>query len=810
MGDLALAVSVAMLGLTSGRLAARWGRDPGERGWVFLNVSALQLGALVGALSVVRQLRPEPWLGLQAVLLGAVLVGTRRPSAKSPRREESPRPAESGASPGTRLLTVGLTLGLGGLILLSALERWKFPVAFGLINVHWDEGVYHTPRVLYWIQHKHALPYEANTIYQTIFSFGSELFFLWGVLFTRSEWAGRLLFWLGYPASVWGIGSLLRVLGLRRAWVLGGSLLWAATPIVYSHSALTLKPEVWHAVFVLGTGFWTVRAVREKSFRTWAWAGLTWVLSLNVKFTTLAVGAVLLGLGLWEAIRHRVGWASLRGLLAGSLIGTVLSGLWIPLVGNQVRYGHPLGPQSLWWTHRSDLSLGQMYVHTVRFLLVMTDWHVPPGIDRYIGMSRLPESLATFLGANRRLPLEEICPGLCPFSVEKNRIRHIMEYSVGGMAWVAVLVGMGIGAALEAYRRREATPRAALVWLALVLTASIVLGVRWLTAATVPLRFLVPAYALGVVLVTSAAAEWADDRRMRRLGCGLALAGTVADALLGIAPRFQVYQYNPRPFPLPPGVDTIRLLSYIPRGAHLLLVNGWRSLHLPEYWLFDPEAGYPNRVIPWGTGAFDPVRMERLIQREQVTHVVVAGSASADATTPLSPAASAWLARRPGIREIPVLVPGFRLFVVEPHLRVLGLHSRDPACQYTLTDGWYLWEGRRRTWWRWSPGRGAVRFRTERDLTVDLWGKLIAARPGDIAIVIDGRPQATVAVTWGGFGPFRVRIGLTPGEHTVEFVARFPPVRGSQDSRDLAFGVQNLLVRSVDGTVCLGVGTPWR
>src|SRR5262249_34555636 len=121
-----------------------------------------------------------------------------------------------------------------------------------------DERMYHASRVIYWIQHHSLLPYETHNDRQTVFTFGSELFFLWPVLLTNTEAIARMVFWLGYPLAAIGAYILLRTLRLTPTGAMAGALVLVSTPIV-AESSLGLKPELWSMVFILGTGYWAAQ-----------------------------------------------------------------------------------------------------------------------------------------------------------------------------------------------------------------------------------------------------------------------------------------------------------------------------------------------------------------------------------------------------------------------------------------------------------------------------------------------------------------------------------------------------------------------
>jgi hypothetical protein len=243
------ALSALLLIWTSLLIARSISPAAAERFWIFVAAICLQLGAITTLSSVFSQLNRTFWLASQ-ILLFAVVIYFGRRLHTSPRVSEGPIPPTSLA-----LLICSVTL-----IALSGISQIATPIHIG------DEKMYHASRVIYWIQHQSTFPYETHNDRQTVFTFGSELFFLWPVLLTRSELIGRMVFWLGFPCAAVGQYFLLRVMKLNRSLALIGVLILISTPIV-NRSSVGLKPEMWTVVALLATptGPWHCVYIRSAS-----------------------------------------------------------------------------------------------------------------------------------------------------------------------------------------------------------------------------------------------------------------------------------------------------------------------------------------------------------------------------------------------------------------------------------------------------------------------------------------------------------------------------------------------------------------
>lgn len=649
IGILAFAASAILLVLSSAKLARRFALQPGEFFWLFLASAALQLGALSSVTSALGHLTPSAWLAAQVIVLVCCSFFRSRGDLHHP--AITPSTIFSGSA----FRNLGqhrlLTLALASVIVLSAIEQLRTSLL-----LDWDAKMYHASRVLYWIQNRSVFPFLTHDDRQVAFPFGSELFFLWPVLFTREEVIGRLIFWLGYPLSVAALYLLLRELAVKKGGALAGALVFATTPIVVA-SSVGLKPELWFSVFLLGAAFWAVRTqmCSEDTSRNALFSTLFFALATNVRPTALVLFPLIIILpllGLSRISRESVLKASVLGIAAGAL----LSGLLITFGYNLKRDGNILGPESLRRTCSSDLSVRQVYTHAVRLPFLLLEFPaVPfPHVRERLGL--LGNKLISELGAAEPLRLEvgQGWPGRFVYSVPE----YATRFSLGGVIWLPVLLfGMGrLGKEFMATgTRARIGPMSVLVLLDAALVSGSVFLVRWMVHSRVPERFLVAPYALGMAIATAMVAHNIASRRWLARLLGVIVAILTCSSL---ALQVNRITQGPSSEPSLRGDSFENILKAIPIGSHILLVAGQNCT---DYSLFAPWARYGNEVRSWGQLPFDSTRMKQEIENERITHVLINNDQ-------LSPSIGAdnmvvWLARNGNARETPV-GDGMHLFEI--------------------------------------------------------------------------------------------------------------------------------------------------
>jgi hypothetical protein len=650
------------------RLSKRLASTAAERFWLFVGANMVQLGAITSLTSAIHQLRPAGWIVSQLLICIIVVyftggLGSFCLEQRCQRWRESYakwRAFMVSLSPGA-LAVVMCTCGL---IILSGISQLATPIYTG------DEKMYHASRVLYWIQHRSVFPYISHNDRQTVPPFGSELFFLWPVLLTRTESIGRIVFWLAYPGVAIGQYWLLRSLRLSRGLALLGGLILLSTPLV-ADSAIGLKPEMWSVMALLGTAYWAVaicmnpERIEVKCF----FLGLFAILSVNMRPTALALlpSIAIVPFCARTAVRPLL---RVRGLTLGLLCGAALSSLIIPVGFNLIRYHNPLGPAALQSVGRADISPIQLYTHAVRlpFLLSeLPDVAVPPTV--LARLETVGNQIISALGAGTPLVLEDERPWPGKFSYRLPE--RATRFSIWGVLWIPVLgfaVWLLLREALVTWPEVTLTSIPTLTLLAVPLLVVILFGTRWMANSALPDRVLIGPYAL-------------------MLPIGLALAGTyISGAKFGEAVAllvvvFGVYQplrtdiYNAvhsvvspitaadvnEPFQEP--------LDSIPDGSHILFVGNQDA---PDYPLFSPQGHYANSVISWGKTSFDAERMQSLIQSEQITHVLVQHDqiVAFHWDPPVSTGELvAWLSLQPDIREIPLSTLHMRLFQTASNIR---------------------------------------------------------------------------------------------------------------------------------------------
>jgi hypothetical protein len=650
------------------RLSERLASTTAERFWLFVGANMLQLGAITSLTSAIHQLRPAAWILSQVVICIIVVyftggLGSFGLDQRGQRWREGSAKWKAfmvSLSP----VALAVLMCTCGLIILSAISQLATPIYIG------DEKMYHASRVLYWIQHRSVFPYISHNDRQTVTPFGSELFFLWPVLLTRTESVGRMVFWLAYPGVAIGQYWLLRSLRLSRGLALLGGLILLSTPLV-ADSAIGLKPEMWTVMALLGTAFWAVaicmnpERIEAKCF----FLGLFAILSVNTRPTALALlpSIAIVPFCARTAVRPLL---RVRGLTLGLLCGVALSSLMIPVGFNLVRDHDPLGRAAVRNVVGADISPIQLYTHAVRLpflLLELPDVAVPPSV--LARLDTVGNQTISALGAGAPLALEDERPWPGKFSYRLPE--RATRFSIWGVLWIPVLgfaVWLLLREALVTWPEVNLTSIPILTLLAVPLLVAILFGTRWMASSAVPDRFLIGPYAL-------------------MLPIGLALAGTYisggkygeAVALLVVA--FGVYQplraeiYNAVHSVVSPvtaaEVDQPfqEALDSIPDGSHILFVGNQDA---PDYPLFAPRTRYANSVISWGKTPFDAERMQSLIQSEQITHVLVQHDQRV--WFHWDPSVStgemvAWLPHQPDIREVPLSTPHMRLFQTASNIR---------------------------------------------------------------------------------------------------------------------------------------------
>lgn len=643
------------------RWAARLASTPADGYWIFVASVMLQVGAITSLTSLVHQLTPAMWVLVQ-VLVGAVTVlltgGPRRPTGMAWSRGYSRLAAfVSGLT-----LWGGLALSaICGMLLVSMVVQVATPLQ------GYDERMYHASRVIYWIQHQTVFPFDTHNIRQTIVPFGSELFFLWPVLLTKTEAVGRLVFWLALPLASVGQYVLLRALKLSQTVALVGVLILISTPLIAS-STVGLKPEIWSIVALLGLAYWAVSigAGSEEAKAKFFFLGVFAVLSINVRSFPLSLLPSLL-LIVWWAPGPFSFATRLTSFGAGLVGAGLLSSLLIPLAFNTALYHHPLGPGEVRRIVQADVSPRVMYTHAVRFASLLWELpDVPASAETRNHFSGAANRFISTIGAGVPLADENDrpWPGRFGYSLPE----HSTRFSLWGLLWIPVLLMAMwrlVRNVVTTWPRVRLTAVSSQTLLAIPLLGAILFGARWMVQSEVPGRFLVGPYALALPMGIALIAPYLSSRRKL---AQLLIAGVVAygvyqpirgradAAVQAIAVPASERVVN-EPFDEVVG-------ALMPPGSRVLFVG---HQHARDYPLFLPETRYVNTVIPWGTGPFDPARMRRLIASEKVSHVLIQDDKRV--VFKWFPALDTremvtWLTAQAGLKAVHLKTPHMRLFEV--------------------------------------------------------------------------------------------------------------------------------------------------
>lgn len=657
--------------------------------WVFIGAMAVQLGIISTAASYFFVLTPVGWLVIQVLLLGLLLIFFKN-KLDSPYRSALSLIPSTGKQLWFKIMSLH-PIALAGIaclvfaIGLSGLIQYFTPISS---LSYADERMYHASRVMYWLENQTIFPYVTHNDRQTVFSYGGELFFLWPVLFTKSEVVGRMVFWVGYPVAAIGLFILLQTLDVNATAAIIGCLVFVVTPIVMKY-ANGLKPELWLVVFLGGTAFWLAEAVQQPDrFRQHLlMAGVFIALSINTKFTALALVPVIL-LMAWFIGHGRNRISGVGSVALGLMAGILLSGLIVPFSFNLINYGHILGPAAMRQVHASDLSLRQLYTHAVRlpFLLFELPQVTSPFVRESI--TQWGNSTIQLLGAGTPLPLEksEGWPGLYSFTLPT----YANKFSTGGLIWLPVL-GVSLydltRSLIRTFPKIRLTPLQIVTILDVTLLVSIVFLVRWMVDSGLPERFLIAPYALGVAVGVALISRFIAQRRLSRTIVLIVVALTVLPAL-----QLQWDQAKAATNPSPKNLmqlnwPFIEVLDYIPPESTILLVG---AQNVPDYPLFAPQLGYTNRVISWGKAPFGAERLQALIETYHITHILIENDQQVDFhwDPPLSTVGMvAWLTQQPNFSEIPIATGQMRLFetvqakqvrlnAIEQQLRILQSHPQ--------------------------------------------------------------------------------------------------------------------------------------
>ena len=385
--------------MTATLVARKYSESKADFFWIFLGTFYLQISFISLLLSLFHFLNPYSFLTVQILVFSACFI-----ISKSDWIDLIPKFNFKTFS-NTNIFALSLFMMIAVIIVLCLLQRILTPI------FHGDVMYYHASRVLYWIQNSSLAYYPTMNDRQLVFSFGSELIFLWGVLFTHSEFIARLIFWLAFPLSAIGFFTLMRTLRCSRSICLLVVAVFLSMPIVFRYS-ITLKPLIWATLFTLGAGYWSLRLYQTSAKKSMVifWLAIFCALSPNVKMSNVflvpaGLLAILIIIFLTSKSKNKLSciWGASKIYAFSVLIALVISGLGFLMVNNIVNFGHPLGSKLRRSQNIAEFSPYQIYVHTVRFCAFLSEIPVPIGRQK---VEKFGNQLMSWLNADKPLPKE--------------------------------------------------------------------------------------------------------------------------------------------------------------------------------------------------------------------------------------------------------------------------------------------------------------------------------------------------------------------------------------------------------------------
>jgi hypothetical protein len=578
---LLFAISVGLLAAFCAVVAAMVARERDSMIWAGLAAAALQLGLLAQLLSLAHMLKPVPWLACQALLLAGALAARTRLRQRARNAVPPPREPVRDALHLTDRLIAGALAGI--VVAMLAGSAW---LALSHPVRGFDELMYHCSRVARALQEETLFFAPTHNERQTSLPFGGELWFLWPVLFTRSELAGRTVAWLAFPLTAWGALAVCRRLGIgpRTRWV--APALWCATPLVF-RIACGQKTDIWMSLWVFGA-FWSLARLHgrpeDRSARgMWAACGMFCALASSVRLLAAPLTVVIVLLAALRRGQGRERVWRLAEVLAGIAMATVLSGAGAHSLLNLAREGGVDGSPALRDHVSARVSPAQLLTHLGRMQFDLLELPAAPP-----GSATLERALSH---ASRSLGLERLLPkegGDWPGRYEYFLPRRAIRLGFGGLLWTPLLAALAVmwiarGRLRDKDLARRLRPLAAIVLAGASATAFALVGLVWQQGFM--LRFHLAGYATVPLL----AAGLACGGRLRDAAMGAALALQAAVLLWGdVALQRNLFETDR-------GVTSQFDIAAatIPADARVLLVAGQDGR---DYRLHAPDSRYSRRI----------------------------------------------------------------------------------------------------------------------------------------------------------------------------------------------------------------------
>lgn len=363
--------SCVLLIVVSARIAYWFSETRKDAFWIFAGAAYLQISSIPLFLSLFNYLTIKGFLLCQIFLtLLTLLKKTER--------------IVFFKGLGLDVLEKCLFISILVLIVIHFLQRINLPLFVG------DVLYYHASRPLYWIQNHSMAAYPTMNDRQIVFSFGTDLIFMWPVLFTKSEFIGRMVYWTGFPAAATGFYTLIRTMDCSKINSLFSVLIFTSTPIIYFFG-LNLEPLIWVSFFSIGSGYWAVRMNQAplQRLKFIFLLGLCCILTANAKNFGIALipaGAaaiIIVQLQLKSNNQFITIIKTLGMYTAAIFTGLLLSGFGFLLIQNWMLFGNPASSPAHINQNISEFSFYQFYVHTIRIFFVLAEIPISHG-DKFL------------------------------------------------------------------------------------------------------------------------------------------------------------------------------------------------------------------------------------------------------------------------------------------------------------------------------------------------------------------------------------------------------------------------------------------
>jgi hypothetical protein len=365
----------------------------------------------------------------------------------------------------------------------------------------------------------------------------------------------------------------------------------------------------------------------------------------------------------------------------------------------------------------------------------------------------------------------------------------------------------------------------------LPLLAATLFGVRWMAQSSLPDRFLIGPFALGVCVISVLCSDFS---RWKLVPAIMVMAGFYCVYW----PLREASQRALDTFISPPSNAAVdspfgEPLNLMGCGARILFVG---NQYAPDYPLFRPRDHYCNTVISWGKAQFDPTLLEERIRKDTINYVLVENDIAVglhwDPPIMTQPMVQ-WLAGQPRIRSLPLATPHMRLFMTQetaaPPVDITelvkldkapdsdplvfvdqALHGQVGVDRQFIQTPWAIEDpghtNRGFLWLGAGPARGLqfalwAKNYTSAEVRFDVGGGI--SRTGDHSVTFlsdaGGSPQVQhiQARGWAAFGA-----KLRPGRNVMQFWTDDQAnvsMEVTHDSRDLMIALNQVIITSGAG-----------